>query len=105
MYYLIIESAPKTAEVLAFATFRSYRIAIEKAADNPQPLFFALRYGHPGYCKLLASTDDRIRRGADDGGEMGLFHFLLNPLRETDLRIRMQEYLPVGMEFGVIYQN
>ena len=78
---------------------------IEKAPNEPQPLFFALRYGRAGYCKLLASTDDRIRRGADDGGEIGVFHFLLNPLRETDLRIRMQEYLPVGMEFGVIYQN
>ena len=78
---------------------------VEKAPNNPQPLFFALRYGHPGYCKLLASTSDRIRRGAEDGGEMGVFHYLLNPQREADLRIRMQEYLPVGMEFGLIYQN
>ncbi len=78
---------------------------VEKAPNNPQPLFFALRYGHPGYCKLLASTSDRIRRGADDGGEMGAFHYLLNPQRETDLRVRMQEYLPVGMEFGLIFQN
>lgn len=72
---------------------------------TPQPLFFALRYGQPGYAKLLASTDKAIRRGADDSGEMGAFHFLLAPLREADLRVRMQEYLPVGMEFGVIYQN
>ena len=78
---------------------------VEKAAGVPQPLFFALRYGHPGYAKLLASTSDRIRRGADDGGEMGVFHYLLAPLRETDLRVRMQEYLPVGMEFGLLYQN
>ncbi len=78
---------------------------VEKALGTPQPLFFALRYGHPGYGKLLATTSDRIRRGADDGGEMGVFHYLLAPLREIDLRIRMQEYLPVGMEFGLIYQN
>jgi hypothetical protein len=85
-------------------TPRRYQ-CVEKAPNNPQPLFFALRYGRPGYCKLLASTSDRIRRGADDGGEMGVFHFLLNPQREADLRVRMQEYLPVGMEFGLIYQN
>jgi hypothetical protein len=78
---------------------------IEKGPNEPQPLFFALRYGQPGYCKLLAATSDRIRRGADDGGEMGVFHYLLNPQRESDLRIRMAEYLPVGMEFGLIYQN
>jgi hypothetical protein len=46
-----------------------------------------------------------VRRGADDGGEMGAFHFVLAPLREDDLRVRLQEYVPVGMEFGIIYQN
>jgi len=78
---------------------------VERSIAGPQPLFFAFRYGHPGYLKLLASTPDVVRRGADDGGEMGAFHFVLAPLRETDLRVRMQEYLPVGLEFGIIYQN
>jgi hypothetical protein len=78
---------------------------VEQALASPQPIFFAFRYGHPGYLKLLASTPDVVRRGADDGGEMGAFHFVLAPLRETDLRVRMQEYLPVGLEFGVLYQN
>jgi hypothetical protein len=78
---------------------------VEQSLGSPQPIFFALRYGSPGYGKLLASTPDAIRRGADDGGEMGAFHFVLGPLRETDLDVRMQEYLPVGLEFGIIYQN
>jgi hypothetical protein len=78
---------------------------VEQVLAGAQPMFFSLRYGAPGYAKLLASTPDVIRRGASDGGEMGAFHFLLGPLREDDLRIRMQEYLPVGMEFGIIYQN
>jgi hypothetical protein len=78
---------------------------IERSTAGPQPIFFAFRYGHPGYLKLLASTPDVVRRGADDGGEMGAFHFMLAPLRETDLRVRMDEYLPVGLEFGIIYQN
>ena len=78
---------------------------IEQTIAGPQPIFFALRYGRPGYMKLLTSTPDAVRRGADDGGEMGAFHFVLGPLRESDLRVRMQEYLPVGLEFGIIYQN
>ncbi len=76
---------------------------VEQAPGSPQPLFDSLRYGDAGYAKLSPSTDDAIRRGADDGGEMGAFHFLLAPLRETDLRVRMQEYLPVGLEFGIFY--
>jgi len=78
---------------------------VEQQLASMQPLFFALRYGLAGYAKLLAATPDAIRRGADDGGEMGAFHFLGAPLRETDLRIRLQEYLPAGLEFGSIYQN
>ena len=78
---------------------------VEMGPGQPQPRFHSLRYGDPGYCELYAATDDLIRRGADDGGEMGVFHFLLAPLRESDLRIRMQEYLPAGLEFGVFYQD
>lgn len=78
---------------------------VEQGQGSPQPLFYSLRYGDPGYFKLFSVTDDAIRRGAEDGGEMGAFHFVLAPFRETDLRTRMTEYLPVGLEFGVFYEN
>jgi len=78
---------------------------VEEAPGVPQPLFYSERYGDPAYAKLSPLTDDTIRRGADDGGEMGGFHFVLAPLRETDLRVRVQEYLPVGLEFGVFYET
>jgi hypothetical protein len=72
---------------------------------TPGPLFWTLRYGDSSYSKLLTQTDDTIRRGADDGGEMGGFHFVLAPLRETDLRVRLQEYIPANLEFGIFYQT
>jgi hypothetical protein len=78
---------------------------VEQTIAGPQPIFFALRYGRPRYMKLLSSTPDVVRRGTEDGGEMGAFHFVLAPLRESDLRVRMTEYLPVGLEFGVLYEN
>jgi hypothetical protein len=78
---------------------------VQLGSGVPRPAFYSLQYGDPGYGKLLPSTDDSIRRGADDGGEMGAFHFVLAPLRETDLQVRLQEYLPVGLEFGIFYQN
>jgi hypothetical protein len=78
---------------------------IQQSPTVSPPIFYSLRYGDPGYAKLLPSTSDAIRRGADDGGEMGAFHFVLAPLRETDLRVRLQEYLPVGLEVGIVYQN
>ncbi len=72
---------------------------------GPPPTFYSLRYGSPAYAKLVPSTDESIRQGADDGGEMGAFHFVLAPLRENDLQVRLQEYLPVGLEFGIFYQT
>jgi hypothetical protein len=75
------------------------------AGITPGPLFQSLRYGDPEYAKLSAQTDDSVRRGADDGGEMGGFHFVLAPQRETDLRVRLQEYVPVGLESGIFYQT
>ena len=78
---------------------------VERALGGPAPVFISRRYGHPAYLKLIASTDDAIRRGADDDGEMGAFHFLLAPLREQDLEIRLQEYTPVGLVPGLIYQT
>lgn len=78
---------------------------VEQAPGAPAPMFYSLRYGHPAYAKLLPTTDSAIRQGADDAGEMGAFHFLLAPLREADLRIRLQEYIPVGLEFGIFYES
>ena len=76
---------------------------VTQAQGTPGPQFSTLRYGSPQYGKLLAFTDDSIRRGADDGSEMGAFHFVMGPLREADLRVRLAEYLAVGMECGLIY--
>ena len=78
---------------------------VEQALASAQPIFFSLRYGRPAYMKMLACTDNRIRRGADGGGEMGAFHFVLAPLRESDLKVRLQEYLPVGLNAGLVYQS
>jgi hypothetical protein len=78
---------------------------VTEAVAGVQPLFVATRYGQPGYMKLMACTDDSIRRGADDGSEMGAYHFVFAPQRESDLQIRLQEYVPVGLEYGLVYQT
>jgi hypothetical protein len=78
---------------------------VEQATGTPSPMFYSLRYGHPAYAKLTPTTDPAILQGADDAGEMGAFHFLLAPLREADLLIRLQEYIPVGLEFGIFYES
>jgi hypothetical protein len=67
------------------------------------PTFTALDYGQPGYAQLRLSTPEQIRTGAEDASEMGGFCHLKQPQRATNLRIRLDEYLPFGLDAGLIY--
>ena len=78
---------------------------VEQVLAGPTPLFLSYKYTRPDYLKLAASTPSSIRKGADDEGEMGAFHWVLAPLREVDLEIRLQEFTPVGLNTGLIYQT
>lgn len=78
---------------------------VEQAPGTPAPMFYSLQYGNPAYAKLLPTTDSSIRKGADDGGEMGAYHSILAPQREADLLTRLAEYIPVGMEYGIFYES
>ncbi len=84
-------------------TPRRYRCQPEADNQQIQPHFTSLRYGDPGYCQLQQVTSDKIRRGAHDESEMGVLHGLYQPQRETNLRVRMEEYLRFGLEVGLIY--
>jgi len=66
------------------------------------PQFNSLRYGTPDYCQLACDCAGEIRRGADDESEMGAFHDLFQPQRLANLRARIDEYTPAGMEAGVL---
>ena len=69
------------------------------------PAFTSLRYADPGYCQLRISAPEQIRGGADDEAEMGAFHDLFQPQRESNVRARMREYLRFGLEAGVFYET
>jgi len=68
-----------------------------------QPSFTDIHYGLPGYGQLSVSCPQQIQTGAADGSEMGAFCFLKQPQRVTSLRVRLEEYLPFGLEPGLIY--
>jgi hypothetical protein len=67
-----------------------------------QPQFTAVRYGKPAYAQLAETCAAEIRRGADDESEMGAYHDLFQPQREANLRTRLAEYTPAGMDVGLI---
>jgi hypothetical protein len=96
--------------------------AAEKAANGPippaqvnairaevlswlVPSFSSLRYGAPDYAQLRGSCPAQIRAGASDESEMGAFHDLFQPQRETNLKVRLEEYLRFGLEAGSFYET
>ncbi|MGW1748624.1 hypothetical protein ACWCRD_24050 [Streptomyces sp. NPDC002092] len=68
-----------------------------------RPLFASVRYGTPWYGQLADRGPEEIRRGADDGAEMGAFHDLYRPQREDGLRARLAEYTPAGADAGIFF--
>jgi hypothetical protein len=72
-------------------------------ANRVRPVFTSVRYGDPGYGQLGAGCPTEITTGAEDGSEMGAFARLRQPQRETNLRIRLDEYLPFGLHPALIY--
>jgi hypothetical protein len=54
------------------------------------------RFGDPGYAVLTPHTHRSLLSGADDGGEIGVFHPLFRAQRYANLQGVLQEYLPWG---------
>ncbi len=77
--------------------------ASQQEVDRVRPRFNSVRYGTPTYCQLAESCAEEITRGADDESEMGVFHDLFQPQRAANLRARLDEYTPAGMDAGIIY--
>jgi hypothetical protein len=68
-----------------------------------RPVFTSIHYGDPAYAQLGFGSAEELRTGAEDGSEMGAFCHLKQPQREANLRFRLEEYLPFGLEAGFIY--
>lgn len=74
-----------------------------RATAATVPSFTSMRYGDPAFCQLSSACPPGIARGSDDGSEMGAYSRLQNPQREANLRLRLREYLPFGLDPALIY--
>jgi hypothetical protein len=84
---------------------RFHCLPVPPPPGQPQrvvPRFTSTRYGMPGYAQLALSCPAEIRRGADDGSELGVFHDLFQPQRADNLRLRLDEYVPAGCDAGIV---
>lgn len=69
------------------------------------PQFTSIDLGQPGYAQLTLACPTEISTGGDNGSEMGVFNFLLQPQRATNLQTALDEYLRFGLEAGAIRET
>lgn len=65
------------------------------------PTFSSLALPQPAYAQLSGGCAAEILGGADDGNEMGAWHFLLQAHREANARGQIEAYLRFGMQAGL----
>lgn len=68
-----------------------------------RPRFTSRRYGQPGYAQLAVDAAAELKTGGDAEAEMGAFSRVYEAQRIANLRIRLDEYLPAGLEPGLIF--
>jgi hypothetical protein len=69
--------------------------------DALAPQFVSLRYGSPSYGLLSGDCPVAVWQGADDESQIGAYHQLYETQGMGNLRTRMNEYLPFGLEAGI----
>jgi hypothetical protein len=75
---------------------RDRRLA--EATARVAPRFDATGFGAPAYARLSLRTAPEIARGADDEGELGAYHDRWEAVRIEDLRSRLREFSPAGID-------
>lgn len=96
----VVEAALERDPTLAAPARQALRAGV---ASRIVPSFTDRRYGQPAYGQLRRGTPLEITTGAEDGSEMGALCHLKQAQRESNLRLRLSEYLPFGLEAGPVY--
>ena len=101
---LQIQAEAEAAEqALGFPLTDSERDLIAaRVAAWLRPAWTSRRYGQPGFAQLHEAAPAEIATGAEDGAEMGAFCHLKQPQRAANLRQRLEEYLPFGLDAGLL---
>lgn len=60
-------------------------------------VFASLRFGDAGYAWLADQAPDALRRGGEDGVEIGAWSTALAAIKEDGLLTKVEEYLPFGL--------
>lgn len=59
--------------------------------------FTSRRFGHPAYSQLSETAPLELRRGAENGSEIGVYNSQITPIKLDSLQAKVEEYMPFGL--------
>lgn len=71
----------------------------------PADSFVSKRFGDPGFVQLAASAPRAIRRGAENGSEIGAYNRAFAEILLADLRAKIDEYKPIQVIGQFIFET
>lgn len=78
----------------------------QRTATNPiVPHFCSVVYSHPDYARLADDCPAEMLAGADDQGELGVYHDEYLPRRAALLRARLAEFVPADCDANIIFET
>jgi hypothetical protein len=95
----------------AYASDSSLPRKYESVAVAPRaPLFESRDFGRPDYAQLVSTVDQAIVSGTNTiaaggprGSELGAYAGELAPIKERSLRIKYDEFMPIGLSPVVVH--
>jgi hypothetical protein len=69
------------------------------------PVFNSRRFGQPDYAQLSMGTPAQILSASEQHSEIGAFAGALNTVRLGNLRVKLMEFVPVGLEPVIIAET
>lgn len=76
-----------------------------RCTEGPAPVFESLRYADPDYGLLAQGVGDHIRRGAENGGEIGAYNGAAHTFRNDNIRRAITDFLRFGHTAGIFNET
>lgn len=71
----------------------------------PPTTFISTRFGDASYAQLSQVAPGDIRTGGESGTEMGAFNKALDPIKYTDLRNKLEEFMPINAIAQLVFET
>lgn len=78
---------------------------IYRCIQGPMPVFASLRPADPGYFLPAPGTDDALRRGTEDGGEIGAGNSAGLTFRDDNIGRSIRDFLRFGHAAGIFHET